>query len=541
MKDIVSLQPDAKRINAFRAVLAGTATLVYITEDYAPSALTQIALGSYFFYSIVLLVIGHVSSFFTSARAFNWIDLVWFVVLVGLSTPLTSILFLFFFFAILVASFSCGQVEGRCMTLVATILYAGVCLMNYRTEQDFDWGRLLLRSVFLLTLGFLIAHWGGSEWTLKRQLNLLREVAKLSNPRFGVDQTTAVVMEKIRNFFSADMCVVLYYYPENETYLIRHATTNHHPVKAETPPADLAHILSDYDSQTIAVLEHTVLRGNRCTLFDPSGRRTGIEPNDRALKKAAALDASHFISVPLPFLRARGRMYIASSRQSYSTNAALFLQRVAEQTFAVLEQIELLDKIASEAAKEERKRIGGDLHDSALQPYIGLKLGLDGLLQKIEPDWHLRPDVEALSAMTRDVIADMRSHFGKLREPSEHAEIELTKTLDKQLANFRAYYNLKVVIERTDSQMISDRLTAEIVQFVVEGLTNVRKHTPAQAATVRLSNQTGALSIEIENPSNGAAKAFTPHSISERAHALGGKVLVAHDSQRTSVLIEIPI
>ena len=143
--------------------------------------------------------------------------------------------------------------------------------------------------------------------------------------------------------------------------------------------------------------------------------------------------------------------------------------------------------------------------------------------------------------MTRDVIADMRSHFGKLREPSEHAQIELTKTLDKQLANFRAYYNLNVVIERTDSRVISDRLTAEVVQFVMEGLTNVRKHTSAQAATVRLSNQTGALSIEIENPSNGVAKAFTPRSISERAHALGGKVLVAHDSQRTSVFIEIPI
>lgn len=64
----------------------------------------------------------------------------------------------------------------------------------------------------------------------------------------------------------------------------------------------------------------------------------------------------------------------------------------------MIEQVELLDKMATEAGNEKRKRISDDLHDTTLQTYIALKLGLDALLQKIEPEWHLRHEMEKLSA-----------------------------------------------------------------------------------------------------------------------------------------------
>ncbi|MFD2270613.1 hypothetical protein ACFS07_04395 [Undibacterium arcticum] len=68
------------------------------------------------------------------------------------------------------------------------------------TEAEIS--RLLLRTTFLLALGYMIAYWGGSEVAQKkRRLALLRDVSQLSNPRFGVDHTIASVLEKDAGVF----------------------------------------------------------------------------------------------------------------------------------------------------------------------------------------------------------------------------------------------------------------------------------------------------------------------------------------------------
>ena len=55
-----------------------------------------------------------------------------------------------------------------------------------------------------------------------------------------------------------------------------------------------------------------------------------------------------------------------------------------EHVTPVLENIRLVDRLASEAAEYERQRIARDIHDGMIQPYIGLQLGLAAIRQKIE-------------------------------------------------------------------------------------------------------------------------------------------------------------
>ena len=42
---------------------------------------------------------------------------------------------------------------------------------------------------------------------------------------------------------------------------------------------------------------------------------------------------------------------------------------------------------------DERQKISRDIHDSAVQPYIGLKLALEALARKIPPEHPLSRDV----------------------------------------------------------------------------------------------------------------------------------------------------
>jgi len=61
-----------------------------------------------------------------------------------------------------------------------------------------------LRPVYLLVLRYMIAYWGESEIKHKQRLSFLREIIRLSNPRFGVSYTIGSMLQKLQAFYEAD-------------------------------------------------------------------------------------------------------------------------------------------------------------------------------------------------------------------------------------------------------------------------------------------------------------------------------------------------
>jgi signal transduction histidine kinase len=86
-------------------------------------------------------------------------------------------------------------------------------------------------------------------------------------------------------------------------------------------------------------------------------------------------------------------------------------------------------------------------------------------------------------------------------------------------------------------------MSAEVLQIVREGLSNICRHTRAQEGVLRLQRRLGCLHIEIGNAGNGQpAATFSPRSITERVMALGGQVRVrSGDEGSTTVQIQIPV
>jgi signal transduction histidine kinase len=91
---------------------------------------------------------------------------------------------------------------------------------------------------------------------------------------------------------------------------------------------------------------------------------------------------------------------------------------------------------------------------------------------------------------------------------------------------------------------LDDRLAAEIFQMIVEGLSNIRRHTQSVRAFIGLECSNNQLTLRIENDGTrgSVTKPFTPRSIAERAEALGGKARVeTFGDAGTSVVVEIPL
>ncbi len=79
--------------------------------------------------------------------------------------------------------------------------------------------------------------------------------------------------------------------------------------------------------------------------------------------------------------------------------------------------------------------------------------------------------------------------------------------------------------------------------MVAEALSNVRRHTSATSAEVRVATDRRAVRVAVENdraPGERGA-AFSPGSLTRRAAAMGGRTAVFAAGARTVVNIEIPL
>ena len=194
---------------------------------------------------------------------------------------------------------------------------------------------------------------------------------------------------------------------------------------------------------------------------------------------------------------------------------------------------------------DERQKISRDIHDSAVQPYIGLKLALEALARKVPPDHPLYKDIARLVDMTSMEIAGLRRYVKGLKGQPEPARETLGSVLRVNAARFAELYDLKINVEVGDEAEVSDALADDIAHILGEALSNIRRHTNASFARVKLSCARQKLALEIVNlRDRGVALnvLFRPRSISERALALGGQCKVETGSGRyTVVSIEIPL
>src|SRR5262249_14799405 len=146
-------------------------------------------------------------------------------VLIALSSGTNSLFFFGFFFSILTASFRFGFIPGMSVTVVSAFIFTVVGLATFPKGATFELNRFLLRPIYLLMFGYMIAQHGGFEIKHRRRLTLLKNLSRLSNPRFGVDRTIASIMGRVLEFFQAAACMLILRDPISSRYTLRRATS----------------------------------------------------------------------------------------------------------------------------------------------------------------------------------------------------------------------------------------------------------------------------------------------------------------------------
>ena len=539
---------DRRGIPLLRLILSLAALLIIYVDPSGPDrhvAFTYSTLALYVLYSAAAYIAVYARGLTLAKRAAHWIDTAWHTLLVSLSSGTNSLFFFFYFFDILVASFRRGAAEGFRVAVVATVLFASA---GYAFPQahSVELNHVFLRPVYLLVFGSMIACWGGLEHRLKRRLALLKEATVPSNPRFGVHQTITSALDKLRDFYDAETCLlVIADGADGEHWLYQ---TRRGDARGQNPercaPEMAAVLLRPPFSLAMLVERRSVLRPLVPSVYiqDVVTGGTLRELPESARLVVSALDADSVATVPLRYHHeAVGRLYVTGRARTFDTSDLDFLSHAMHATLRVADNVRLVDRLASEAAEHERKRIARSIHDTVIQPYIGLQLGLGSVLHRLkEGDRLVETDVGRLLSVIDAEVHRLRHYVSDLKGmPDER--IAFMPAITRLARQFTELTGIDVNVDGPANLALSDRLGAELFEMTAEALSNVRRHTGAHRAEVVVRRTDHAIALRVENDAGGEVQPFDPRSLGEHAHALGGSLDIHRSAGTTAVVISIPL
>jgi PAS domain S-box-containing protein len=220
-----------------------------------------------------------------------------------------------------------------------------------------------------------------------------------------------------------------------------------------------------------------------------------------------------------------------------------------EQLRASRQQLRALASRLQTVREEERTGIAREIHDELGQALTGLKLDMSWMKRGLPRDHELFVQCTSIIQRIDMSICAVRRIATELR-PSVLDQLGLAAALEWQGHEFGARTGIDVSTDlSTTDGPIPDDLGSSAFRILQESLTNVARHAEATQVTIRLTQTSERLTLEITDNGVGFAPARLEGTASlgvigmrERALACGGECSITCGPGRgTTVLLRVPL
>jgi signal transduction histidine kinase len=261
---------------------------------------------------------------------------------------------------------------------------------------------------------------------------------------------------------------------------------------------------------------------------------------------ARTLDVRRLHIFPLTrYGRPHGHVVVGYHSQGLSQFDLTALADAAPEMLRVVEQAALVDLLQEESAGHERARIGRDLHDSAIQPYLALKYAVESVALRVPPDNPARAEIDMLTELVNGEVAALRELISALRTGSMHGESTLVPAVRRQVKRFSTLFGIQVELDCPSNLPTTRAVANSLLHMVNEVLNNIRRHTMARHVWVKLSAESQNIRLVVRDDGGTVrglpAEEFNPSSLTQRAAELGGFLTISRpDDLNTELVIQIP-
>ncbi len=460
----------------------------------------------------------------------SWIDALAILLIAWLVATPSSLFILLLLFPVLFASLSFGFASGLAVALFAT---AGAVIIARAQHGGVVSMESMLFPLSILGLGPIVAGLARSGVQMNDQVTIADRLLEQADPRLGLQRVAAIVLQALERHFTADLGLLLIWLPGCEPRLFR---GDRHTRVVELHGELVDALLGGFSRlpREVASVHHVAhfmgkRRIRRHSGFHVARRRPTSEARTPMDELAGLLEAHSLVAVPVCRRSPHPCWLLLDSASGrHRSGDAELLFHVMEQLAPVIENASLLEQLSDEAMATERARIGRDLHDTAIQPYLGIKYGVEALARKATPDNSLHRDIAALQEMVNNELHELREAVSSMRGGAGRGADVLCPALRRQAKRFSELFGIEVAVDCEGDIPINRKLSDAFLHLISEALTNIRRHTRATRAEIQVTVEPQAFVLRIGNDHGPGAPPgqFVPRSIAERAESLNGGVTV---------------
>ena len=250
---------------------------------------------------------------------------------------------------------------------------------------------------------------------------------------------------------------------------------------------------------------------------------------------------------------ALGELWIGrKSELPFSERDRRFLLTLSDLASIAVTSARMRESERQGAILAERERIARELHDSLAQ-VLGathLRLRALGSGDDARTSEAITAELAQLADICEEGYRDARGAILDLHESSQ-TDRDLLDSLRAYLDKYSHQCGVATSLEAAlDHDLnLPPRSEIQIIRVIQEALTNVRKHSGAASAAVRVTQKNGTVTFVVEDNGRGFDSAealldrdgFGLHSMRERMELIGGTLLTDSASGRgTRVVAEVP-
>ncbi len=496
-------------ITALVAIYLDPAQPRYATAAYA-------LLVGYLAYSSIVLLMFRSRTRFEPAlrRLVHAADIFWPTVITLFTEGPSSPYYLFFIFVLLAAAYRWGFPEtvGTATLAVVLMLAQAAAFERLQPAGALDLNRFVIRSGYLLILGFLLGYLAEAEKRLRAQLALVPRILNKARAEIGLRGTLQGILDDLLRVFAARHAIFAVEETGSGRVFVWHTGQGGGVSDRQVRYAELeSEHRGAYMFRTRAHTFH-VLRGSR------SG------PSDTV---AVDVDGSRIedpIQVPPGFLRLHpcrsligawfafgdewaGRLFLVDPAGGSDRESTLhFLQNLMRQLGPAIYNVYLTRRMRSRAGAAERARMARELHDGTIQSLVAAEMRLEVLRRKGAAGPAAESAAEELTHIQQIVhheILNLRELMRQMR-PVEADPRKLLEFLADMVDKFRRETGIAATFHAEQPDLVLPvNVSREVARLVQEALMNVLKHSNANRVLVRMSAQDGDCKLVVDDDGRG--------------------------------------
>jgi signal transduction histidine kinase len=421
---------------------------------------------------------------------------------------------------------------------------------------EFEPKRLFMQSVYLLVMGLLLGYLARQQKRLRAEKAVVTRLLAKIRVEAGLTGTLQqICYEILSRCGGSRMLIASQEIHSHRMFLgeLRGGDGASEFKWLESSPRDAKIYLEDFPGEVCYVANErgrwSVIAVDRDGIEVPSPSSDALAP----LKERQPFQS--LIAISFVFGGEwRGRVLVFDPTRYGKTHEELrFLLDLLRQVGPAVYNVYLLHRLRRRAGAAERARFARELHDGAVQSLIAVEMQVDVLRRQAETTPAVvGGELGRIQGLLREEVLKLRELMQQMKSIDVDDRRFLSVVTDT-VERFERETGISArFVSDIEKLEMPGKVCREMLRIVQEGLVNVRKHSKARHALVRLSSSDGQWNLTLEDDGKGfpfsgrltqdelEKMGKGPMIIKERVRLIAG-VLTVESNPGTGTRLEIKV